>query len=1490
MKQGNLTYVKSTERWIYEEPVVEKVDKQANLTLVVPIYGRPWVPEDPENQTIVVSYVYRDWSVSSTTVYGGWSNGPPPLNATCTTYGPYPYKRVVIWMARSVADYAYAFAWLSSVDASRSRGPHLPDTNGTSYEDGYQTINLLGGAEYGWTCEPVVLQAEEPNWTLVPRAVENMTALARAWANYSLLQGAYVSSWAKAVEAASGSWGFAVETAQELLARYKPIAYWPLPSVTPSSYRPYNILIVCLSFNWTSAVKAPASMTLTPGREIWLTPPGGFMSSGASWGLVYEAAREWGWLVQHPPPPAPVFGQSLLPAQGGWINMTAVLKALGPLGYAAMLFYYPAAVSANWFSLYPRIYTALIAAVALFEALSAVLGFPSPGVMLFSWVWGVLEDLVFWYQIRLFIKARLLGRIGRFLRSPVRAAAARLVRKLYYKGYLKVKESERWKLEAELGLRLDDRIREEIERRAVEKLTGRKKMEALADRISEAARDVIATAATVAVKAGEAAYEVGERAYRAAKTAYEYTRGDLIDLLRRIPAVDRKMESFLEYAAKRHPLVYHLLLSRLDDKPRWISILDLPRLRMLAEMGEIKWETYQRARNLVEYYYAERAYQRYRAIVEKLDEEKVYEAALKMAERAVERSEKALYVLYYDLARGVSEEEILRRIRAVVNPINEIYQGAFSRFSQIVARAVDAKAPKTPEELARLMAERRDVILQRAPLIAEEWRQYWSAREVPYPSRERMEAVLAEFARIEIAKELGDLKAAALARRAAYLALEYVSTAKALEAKLGTPEEVALRARLGELERQLRGVVEEARRMMADKRVQLPAWEAAERGGVYALELRNLDYVIRNKKWLERVFEVVRVEKVEGVDKEVLKVDERAARKTLEATWRLAQEFGERYVWLRHGPEERIYAVPKPGVEEVERALDRALKTYAQHGREAAIAEFRRAVEEAKQFYAARGGREAVENIEALEKRLVKLLEELPERPPAVVPREDITGRLAAVERARRALAGADAAKAIRLAREADQAAIAEALELGGEAEAVKAFVQRAKAIDYAALTREAGRAFDELAAQVIAALRAVDEYVRFKTEAASAQDKWLKALYQADAERALRTVKTELELARQIQRRAEEALARVKDVEEVKPPRFGPLDLSQDVKVQRSEFFLPEDAALYALAIAFTRRLDAVKRAKTAEDKRKAVAELAAVAELLREYPRERVAKALEESRRAVYFKAGSIELKTERAEKLLAALGYAALAATGRQEAAARLEELARELGVSKEVLLRAVSISPALAEAVEAVRELAARDPKFAKMVEEAKSEKDLEKIRAYLRAEAKALRAAERLDEYLRSPTVEADVGLLMFAAERLGLKEVKKLLEVIGRMKGELSFYEERYYNVVYERLLPLLGWRAERMLLRAPPAVYVLNRMGADLAKEVFSKYRGFEAFGSELRDVVPRVDLPLSVGMPVSLSPRFESYPKRATRYVADWSDLGLASGIRRYYATEEA
>ncbi|MCU7788917.1 hypothetical protein ODS41_13450, partial [Pyrobaculum sp. 3827-6] len=225
------------------------------------------------------------------------------------------------------------------------------------------------------------------------------------------------------------------------------------------------------------------------------------------------------------------------------------------------------------------------------------------------------------------------------------------------------------------------------------------------------------------------------------------------------------------------------------------------------------------------------------------------------------------------------------------------------------------------------------------------------------------------------------------------------------------------------------------------------------------------------------------------------------------------------------------------------------------------------------------------------------------------------------------------------------------------------------------------------------------------------------------------------------------------------------------------------------------------------------------------------------------------------------------------------------------SARLLIRIASISPSAAEAALALysaREVVA-------------GAKDVEKARAVLREYVKALEAYPRVVEYLRSPSIgERELAYVIWAAERLGLKTASEMLRALGRAYELFDAYgRERLYSPLYDQLLPYLGWEPERALLRAPPAVYVVNRLG-ELAGRVFVRYPVFTELKDVVGDVAVLADVPLKVGMPtyVFRRPRIRlveeevsgrHYPDRVARFIAKWDWGGVREGIQRYMRTTE-
>ncbi|MGC9131881.1 MAG: hypothetical protein ACP5H5_09900, partial [Pyrobaculum sp.] len=197
--------------------------------------------------------------------------------------------------------------------------------------------------------------------------------------------------------------------------------------------------------------------------------------------------------------------------------------------------------------------------------------------------------------------------------------------------------------------------------------------------------------------------------------------------------------------------------------------------------------------------------------------------------------------------------------------------------------------------------------------------------------------------------------------------------------------------------------------------------------------------------------------------------------------------------------------------------------------------------------------------------------------------------------------------------------------------------------------------------------------------------------------------------------------------------------------------------------------------------------------------------------------------------------------------EAAAAELSRLRAELEKyldpeSARLLIRVASISPSAAEAALALH--SAR--------EVVGGAKDVEKARAVLREYVKALEAYPRLVEYLRSPVLgERELAYVIWASEKLNLKTASEMLRALGRAYELFDAYgRERLYSPLYDQLLPYLGWEPEKALLRAPPAVYVVNRLG-EFAGRVFARYPVFAELKDVVGDVAVQADVPLRVGMP---------------------------------------
>ncbi|MCU7788220.1 DUF1380 domain-containing protein, partial [Pyrobaculum sp. 3827-6] len=812
----------STSREEWEEPKYQKVLKPWAAALSALSYGRPWVPENRSDVLLLVPFLYRDWRVWYEIRYGPWSNGPPPAGASCWIENKHVYKRVVFWDVQRNFAYVYGFAWLSRVELSvNPQSVELPDTydEAPASEDGIELINLLRGAEYDQECSAFVMTADEPRWRLVPKAAENMTRVNRelffallASGNYSRAYLNFLRMFAPVDQ---------VEPAASVYRYYqgaiKPRPLHPMPETEPRGYTPYNFYVACVRFDWRpvgvdNVKKAYGRVVLYPGNATWLLhyPMG---DSNTTRRLIGVWIQRWRWLMNNPPPPPPKELAAQWPIP--W-NDTVPLSykpadtppmpkpdkrwgvSIWDVGFTLNL---PWAVSEIWGRLFVALFVAVFAPVVVLEVLSAVFGFPSFGQYLMRLAVHVVQELAFWFQIRLLLKSKWFTRLARFMGSPIKRASIRLVRRLALKGAViakRYRDSAREYVERRFGVH-PDVVNEQVRRRIEEAVWRRLR------RAEEALIKGGRRAAEVAKEAAKATYEAAKVGYRVAKTVHEYTRGDLIHLLRRIsPKVDYALDVALDEIARRYPWLYYTLLWHLDDKPRWVALINPAYLRRLYLEGRIPREKYEELMALREYLLARRAAAKARAVAERVEELAVAQKMREIEREAVQRSRQAYMELIRKLAvkdwereiekrveelvkAGVPREEAVRRavsevvvdverlVRGVYEPLLEMHMGASAKFSAFF-RQITGVEPKTAREAAELLVgarvegERvvvdpslRARFLRHAEQFWALWEEYWLSRPVPYDARRYARAVAVD----EIRASLPTLRTVAVARAVA---------------------------------------------------------------------------------------------------------------------------------------------------------------------------------------------------------------------------------------------------------------------------------------------------------------------------------------------------------------------------------------------------------------------------------------------------------------------------------------------------------------------------------------------------------------------------------------------------------------------------------------------------------------------------------------------------------------------------------------------------
>ncbi|MGC8584237.1 MAG: hypothetical protein ACP5MH_11025, partial [Thermoproteus sp.] len=693
-------------------------------------------------------------------------------------------------------------------------------------------------AEYGQICRAFLLPAEEPHWRAVPAAAANLTEINRE-VFLALL--------------AAANYSAALSAPPNVSRLAEPRPFYPMPFAAPLGYTAGNLLVVCVRFDWRGYGNATGVLSLEPGRAVWLAGYG-VGSSGAGERALARYAEIWTWVLSSPPPPPPASLMATWPVPWNGSASLPYKPAAAPpipppdrrwgvpLWNAGLLAYVPKAFGELLGRIWAAAFLAFLAPIAVFEALAAVLGFPSPARLLYYLANHVVGDLTYLMGIRVTLRSRLAARLAKIFGGYARSASARLARRVSLRGSRKAGDRPR-------ELRGWD---EELLRRLEAKLAA----------------------------AGRKAAVAASAAAAAAKAVAKYAEADALGLLRAaFPRLDAALDSWLAETARSRPALYWLLAGRLDVEPRWAVHLSPVHLRRMLLEGRISREQYEEALAAREIALAKRA-----AVW--LASGAPAEAARAWA-KAVEESARALRALGAELARdwgawveerarrmaasgrrageaygealGEAERRLEELIKAVYSPLTAVRGDAFA---QLVA-AVKAALPedlaagleaRSPRELARALLgvgegpgggirldpALRVKLLEAFPILEAAWRERWA----PAPFPETSEALALAEARARLPSLMAVSAARALALGAARpedLAKRFGSVdLPGLLSRLGAEERAVevLRKALRAAERgdgeALREVLEETFRYVREFGESL-AWARAE-GPVYLVE------------------------------------------------------------------------------------------------------------------------------------------------------------------------------------------------------------------------------------------------------------------------------------------------------------------------------------------------------------------------------------------------------------------------------------------------------------------------------------------------------------------------------------------------------------------------------------------------------------------------------------------------------------------------------
>ncbi|MEM0464563.1 hypothetical protein, partial [Pyrobaculum sp.] len=909
----------SVMRW-YEQYRIDKKYYTAEKNYAVFFVEKPWRLRPPYTvENLKVPYLAVNYTVVKWWNHTEWS---PPPGGSCvyqwvdwSTYKPYK------WVGVERADsphmrYVYAWAWAGGVELKFNYNRTVLE--GLVYQN--TTFDLWrDGAVYSAYCTPYVntLPYRAVNTALLQFAVNNLTEVnkealfalvatsnaTKAAADARRMDEAYqkVVSRLSRENATGAREALALVEASKAIVDlykegYRAGLYMPLPNIEPSSYRLHHVRLVCLNFHWNATTLVNGTLTITAGREPWVFSfPFGY--SNLTKVLIHGLDQFYRLLFEKgvPPPPARVVhtvtyrmgnktyeytvngtpsfyfrtwwdGSPLSYQPANYTPVSSLPTSVWGVPYFAEWFNVPynaltavgRAVAESW----TRLIVGGIAALAAFEALGVLFGFPTPGRFLYSVAMDILSQLGYWLGIRLAIRAKLFRRLLRPFRVRIARAAKLIAAKLprlpapRLRIGGRVRDLREWLRERVRWRWLEEKIRRLEERMALPGV------------MTEWGSPVDIRRVKEHVK------EVAGRVYHALQAH------DVVEFLRRIsPRVDAFISHIEAKLAERYPTLYKVYALY---KGPYVAhyLLAEPVIRRWEAEGKItraEADQLRRARQLL---WAAAAEAKARAVeAEKGVGAKHLRDVFEHRENVVRKALEQLDLMPH----AKTKEELAKHLGAAAAHLQHIDPAGTSRLWTALGIAAEGRPVDfhTTREVVEFLWERRerlDVIVQRAKeLIAQHY------AHAPLSIKDiAKEEVSRQVARV---KPL--LEAVAKARRYAATGEGAEEAVKALRSKEVKKAAKAAEVEIGALRKaaEKAAKLEEERKELASKIEELRKRAEAIRAEVDALRHSGPSKELEER---QRRLEELYVE-IERLQQRVASVEERL----VEARRRLSVEARE---------------------------------------------------------------------------------------------------------------------------------------------------------------------------------------------------------------------------------------------------------------------------------------------------------------------------------------------------------------------------------------------------------------------------------------------------------------------------------------------------------------------------------------------------------------------------------------------------------------------